>query len=200
MSGALERWLANAGDEPEVPGMALPSELAEAEADGAWVTLGEREILFVPVDPQSAGYDGSPHDRLQELQARTLNRAASAALAGRRDAGLVIGGEMNLVGSVRPLDEIDRGLGAGGGDLAIARPECLRDHSLARWRRIRGDDPFSPGRLDYILYRDAAVEAGGAFVFDAAAMATDALEELGIRGSDTGHSDHLPLVVDFRAR
>ena len=66
----------------------IAAALAEAEAEGgvsatgAWVTPGEREILFVPVDPQSAGYDGSPRDRLRELQARTLNRAVSAG-AGR---------------------------------------------------------------------------------------------------------------------
>ena len=206
VSGALERWLDEAGDEPEGPDMALPSELAEAEAEGglsatgAWVTLGEREVLFVAVDLQSAGYDGSPRDRLRELQARTLNRAVSAPLAGRPDTGIIIGGDLNLVGSARPLDEIGRGLGAGGSGLAIARPERLRDRSLATWRRITGDDPFSPGRLDYVLYRDAALEARRAFVFDAADMAADALEELGIRVSDTAHSDHLPLVVDFRPR
>jgi endonuclease/exonuclease/phosphatase (EEP) superfamily protein YafD len=38
------------------------------------------------------------------------------------------------------------------------------------------------------------------FVFDAADMTANALRELGIRGSDTDHSDHLPLVVDFRVR
>lgn len=116
------------------------------------------------------------------------------------EAALVIGGDLKLVGSARPLDGIGRGLGAEDGDLAIARPDRLRDRSLATWRRITGDDPFSPGRPDYILYRDAALEARRAFVFGAADMAADALEELGIRGSDTGHSDHLPLVVDFRTR
>ena len=64
--GALERWLRAVGDEPEVPGMAPPSVLARPEAEGglsatgAWVTVDGRDILFVPVDLQSAGYDGSP--------------------------------------------------------------------------------------------------------------------------------------------
>ena len=205
-AGALERWLREVGDAPESPGMAPPSELAMAEADGglsatgAWVTLDGRDVLFVPVDLQSAGYDGSPRDRLRELQARTLNRAVADALAERSGAGLVIGGDLNVVGSVRPLDELRRGLGTEGDELAIARLERLRDRSLATWRSTWGNDPFSPGRLDYVLYRGAVLRVERGFVFDAADMTADALRELGLRGADTGYSDHLPLVVDFRVR
>lgn len=204
--GALEGWVGEAGDDPESPGMAPPAELAMAEeegglsATGAWVTLDGRDVLFVPVDLQSAGYDGSPRDRLRELQARTLNRAVAAALAERPGTGLVIGGDLNLVGSARPLDELRSGLGIAGDDLAVARLERLRDRSLSTWRSTWGDDPFSPGRLDFVLYRGAVLRAQRAFVFDAADMTADALRELGIRGSDTDHSDHLPLVVDFRLR
>ena len=204
--GALEGWLGGVGDDPESPGMAPPAELAMAEeegglsATGAWVTLDGHDVLFVPVDLQSAGYDGSPRDRLRELQARTLHRAVAATLAERPGAGLVIGGDLNVVGSARPLDELRRGLGIDGDDLAIARLERLRDRSLSTWRSTWGDDPFSPGRLDYILYRGAVLRAQRAFVFDAADMTADALRELGLRGSDTEHSDHLPLVVDFTRR
>lgn len=204
--GALEGWLGEVGDAPESPGMAPRSELAMAEdegglsATGAWVTLAGRDVLFVPVDLQSAGYDGSPRDRLRELQARTLNRAVAAALAERPGTGLVIGGDLNLVGSAGPLDELRRGLGIDGGDLAVGRPERLRDRSLSTWRSTWGDDPFSPGRLDFVLYRGAVLHAQRAFVFDAADMTADALRELRLRRSDTEHSDHLPLVVDFRVR
>lgn len=204
--GALEGWLGEVGDESESLGMAPPAELAIAEeegglsATGAWVTVDGRDILFVPVDLQSAGYDGSPRDRLRELQARTLNRAVAAALAERPGAGLVIGGDLNLVGSARPLEELRRGLGIDGGDLAVARPQRLRDRSLATWRSTWGNDPFSPGRLDFVLYRGAAQRAQRAFIFDAADLTGEALGDLGLRRSDTGHSDHLPLVVDFRMR
>lgn len=211
--GALEGWLREVGDEPEAQGMARPSELAMAEgagglsATGAWVTMDGREVLFVPVDLQSAGYDGSPRDRLRELQARTLNRAVAASLVERPGAGLVIGGDLNLVGSVRPLQELRRGLGSDTGDLeapardlSVVRLERLRDRSLATWRSTWRDDPFSPGRLDFVLYRSAVLEVAQAFVLDAADLSADALRELGLRGSDTDHSDHLPLVVDFRVR
>ena len=204
--GALDRWLREVGDEPEAPRMPPPSRLARAEADGglsatgAWVTVGSRDILFVPVDLLSAGYDGSPRDRLRELQARTLNRALAAVVAERPDAGLVIGGDLNLVGSARPLAAMRLGLDAGGGYLGVARPARLRDRSLATWRSTREGDPFSPGRLDYVLYRESVLQVERAFVFDAADLSSEALHELGALGSDTLESDHLPLVVDFTLR
>ena len=204
--GALERWLREVGDEPESPRMPPPSRLARAEAagglsaTGAWVTVDGQAILFVPVDLQSAGYDGSPRDRLRELQARTLNQAIAAVLADRPDAELVIGGDLNVVGSARPLEALRSGLGVTGGDLSIARLERLRDRSLATWRSTRAGDPFSPGRLDYVLYRGTVLRIERAFIFDAADLSPAALEQLGVRESDTLQSDHLPLVVDFTLR
>ena len=204
--GALEQWLQEVGDEPEAPRMPPPSALARNEASGgvsatgAWVTIEGVDVLFVPVDLQSAGYDGSPRDRLRELQARTLNGAIAAVVDGRPDLGVVVAGDLNLVGSTRPLNALRRGLGPDGTDLDVARLERLRDRSLATWRGIWREDPFSPGRLDYLLYRGEVLEVDRGFVFDAAALAPDAREALGVWEMDTERSDHLPLVVDFRVR
>ena len=204
--GTLGQWLNEVGDEPEAPGMPPPSALARNEArggvsaTGAWVTIEGVDVLFVPVDLQSAGYDGSPRDRLRELQARTLNRAVAAAVAGRPHVAVVVAGDLNLVGSSRPLDALRRGLGVGGSYLEVARLERLRDRSLATWRPIWRDDPFSPGRLDYVLYRGGVIEVVSGFVFDAVNMSPAARNALGILETDTEKSDHLPLVVDYRVR
>ena len=204
--GALDQWLREVGDEPESPRMPPPSRLARAETagglstTGAWVTVDGQSILFVPVDLQSAGYDGSPRDRLRELQARTLNQAIAAVLADRPDAGLVIGGDLNVVGSARPLEALRSGLGVTGGNLNVTRLERLRDRSLATWRSTRAGDPFSPGRLDYVLYRGTVLRIERAFIFDADDLSPESLAQLGVRESDTLQSDHLPLVVDFTLR
>ena len=204
--GALEGWLRELGDESGASRTASPSILARAEAEGglsatgAWVSVQERAVLFVAVDLQSGGYDGSPRDRLRELQAQTLNKAVAAALADRPLAGLVIGGDLNLVGSVRPLDALRTGLGVGGGDLHVVRTEHVRDRSLTTWRSTRDGDPFSPGRLDYVLYRGSILEVERAYVFDAADLTPEARRRLGILEGDTRQSDHFPLVADFTVR
>ena len=82
----------------------------------------------------------------------------------------------------------------------MARLPRLRDRSLVTWRATREGDPFSPGRLDYVLYRESVLQVERAFVFDAADLSPEALQLLGVRASDTLESDHLPLVVDFRVR
>ena len=205
--GELARWLAEVGDDtPEAPRMAAPSALARAEsqgglsATGAWIAHDGLPILLVPLDLQSAGYGGSPRDRLRELQARTLRRAIAGALETYPGAGLIVGGDFNLVGSGRPLAALRRGLGVDGGDLEVARVERLRDRSLATWRGLDPREPFSPGRLDYMLYRGRVLRLERAFIFDAEDLSPDALALMGVRATDTRASDHLPLVTDFSLR
>ena len=153
-----------------------------------------RDVLIVKINT-SEGISG-----IGEAYPVGPNRAVAAAIADRPNTGLVIGGDLNLVGSARPLEVLRAGLGSGGGDLAIVRPERLRDRSLATWRGTRDGDPFSPGRLDYVLYRSSVLRVERAFVLDAADLTREALERLRIRESDTLQSDHLPLVVDFAFR
>ena len=105
-----------------------------------------------------------------------------------------------MLGRRGPLAHLRSGLGTAGGELGVARPARLRDRSLATWRTTRRGDPFSPGRLDYVLYRESVLGVERAFVFDAADLSPEVLRGLGLRGSDTLVSDHLPLVVDFRVR
>jgi hypothetical protein len=163
---------------------------------GAWVTLGDREGLFVPVDLQSGGYDGSAEDRLRELQAITL-RDVVAQVAGR--APLVIAGDLNLVGSSRPLERLGAGLDAGR-DLDIAPAYRLGDRSFVTWRDV-DHGPFTPGRLDYTLFTASTLELVGSFSFDASALSPAALAAAGLRGDEsTATSGHLPVVCDFRWR
>jgi endonuclease/exonuclease/phosphatase family metal-dependent hydrolase len=166
---------------------------------GAWVDVAGHPILFVPVDLQSTGYDGSFQDELRVLQARTLRDFVAGALeASGTRAAVVIGGDLNLVGSRSPLDALGSGLD-GGSDLIPVEAYRLTDRSMTTWRN--DDDPFTPGRLDFVLVSGTSLSADRAFVFDASELSDDLLEQLGVNREDQRvTSDHLPLIVDFSLR
>lgn len=198
--GSLDRWVLEAGRTRARQSRADFERGAGLSATGAWIDIEDIPILFVPVDLQSAGYAGSPQDELRVLQAETLNAALAELLAEWPAAGLVVGGDLNVVGSDRPLRALVRGLDAGR-DLTVARALNASDRSLVTWRSLGSADLFSPGRLDYVLYRDSRLEGAKAFVFDAARTLEADRVALGITATDTDvTSDHLPVVADFRIR
>lgn len=166
-------------------------------ATGAWVDVDGTDVLFVPVDLQSAGWAGSPQDLLRDLQARTL-RDRVREETGTGSGPVVIGGDLNLVGSPRPLATLVRGLDTDGSDLRPVAAMRLGERTYATWRNPEG--LFAPGRLDFILVPDAAVEVVDAFVFTTEDLSSDALRSLGLETTDSQVSDHLPVVADLRLR
>lgn len=165
----------------------------------AWVTVGLQNVLVVALDLQSAGYDGSPRDRLREVQARSIHDRLSAALArgtpGNGTFPVVISGDFNLVGSRRPLAILSQSLPETG-PLAPAEPYRLGDRTQTTWRDPR--DVFTPGRLDYLLVTPQTLDVRQSFVFDTAALSDSTLNSLGVRRDDalvTSH--HLPIVADI---
>ncbi|MHC4925421.1 MAG: endonuclease/exonuclease/phosphatase family protein [Planctomycetota bacterium] len=162
---------------------------------GAWVDVGGREILFVPFDLQSAGYDGSWEDRLRVLQATVLrDRIRETAGAFGEDAMVVLGGDANLVGSETPM----RVLESDGRTRAdIFR---LTDRTRATWRNPE-QGLFTPGWLDFLVYGGAGLDFVGGFAFEPAELDEAARRELGVLDTDgRSVSDHLPVVGDFRVR
>jgi endonuclease/exonuclease/phosphatase family metal-dependent hydrolase len=166
-------------------------------AAGAWVDVGGRPTLFVVVDLQSGGWDGSPQDQLRTLQGSVV-RARVLAELGESTAPLVIGGDFNLVGSRQPLFQLSRGLDVDGSDLVPADARRLGERTYATWRNPR--DRFTPGRLDFILVSDAALTTTGAFVLAPEDLDDAALERLGLdrSGIYRSLSDHVPLFADVR--
>ncbi len=168
---------------------------------GAWVTIEGSEVLFVALDLQSRGHDGSPRDRLRELQASVVRDAVAAAQLGSEGVArpVVLGGDLNLVGSRRPLDRIGRALD-GTADLQPVAALRFLDQSYATWRSAGGLD-FTPGRLDFVLFPTSVYEVDRAFVFDAGDITDRLRASLGVRADDNKTtSDHLPVVVDLRRR
>lgn len=179
----------------------IPTERASGLATaGAWVTFQDREILFVPVDLQSGGYPGSPEDQLRAVQATAIRDRVEETLRTAARPAVVIGGDLNLVGSTEPLSRLRSGLGRGGTPLAVAPAYRLHDRSQATWRDPAGG-AFTPGRLDYILYSGAVLAVDRAFPFDPEGLAPARQAALGVEPDDARVvSGHLPVVTDFRLR
>lgn len=145
------------------------------------------------------GTKDSREDRKRSAEAAAIAGMLAEALgqAPGSDAwGVVIGGDLNLVGSRPPLEAIAEGVDLDGSPLAVS--QALRLGDQAMYTYYDPGNTFTPGRLDFLLYSDAVAEAVNSFVFDTGVMSEAALARLGLDAGDTSNSDHLPVVLDVR--
>lgn len=179
----------------------IPIERASGLATaGAWVEVGGREILFVPVDLRGGGHADSAEDRLRAVQATVIRDRTEEALRTSADPAVIIGGDLNLVGSEGPLSRLRSGLDRGGAPLAVAPAYRLVDRSQATWRTT-ANPALTPARLDFILYSGAVLGVDRAFPFDPEELTPALRAALGVEAGDArAVSPHLPVVTDFRVR
>ncbi|MHC5007071.1 MAG: endonuclease/exonuclease/phosphatase family protein [Planctomycetota bacterium] len=157
----------------------------------------QRRLLVLSVHLRCCGWAGSFEDRTRQVEADALRRAVLNAQRASEAQGVIIAGDLNLVGSRRPLDLLAEGLDGDGSDLTVAGALQIDGRSNATW----GDPdlPFVPGRLDYLLYADTSLEQINAFVLDTQDLEPQWLQRHELGADDTASaSDHLPLVVDLR--
>ncbi|MDY7108027.1 MAG: endonuclease/exonuclease/phosphatase family protein [Planctomycetota bacterium] len=162
---------------------------------GSIVHDNDRRVLVMSVHLKCCGRIGDESDRTRIGEAKAIRAALREALRATRFDGILIAGDMNLVGSRTPLDILAGRVAGAGPRLAVAEPMPLDGRSNATWRDPR--EPFVPGRLDFALYDGTAFEPARAFVLDGRDLAPRWLEHHGLRAADTAISDHLPIVVDL---
>ena len=102
----------------------IQEDLAGAATEGVStagfvIAAGERQLLALPVDLQCCGRVGEPEDRIREIQAEAIRRAVAAALPDLDLDGVVLAGDLNMVGSRAPLEILRRGLDVDGSDLEV---------------------------------------------------------------------------------
>ena len=132
--------------------------------------------------------------------------------------GMVVCGDLNLVGSFQPAQtlidgniEDEQKYGADsppdwdGTALTDAHPlHNIIGPDDYTWRN--DDDKYDPGRIDFIFYTDSVLNAVKTFALDTLNMSDEdlhaaGLEKLDVATDATGHDiDHYPLVVDFEVR
>lgn len=152
-------------------------------------------LAAASVHLKCCGSSGSAEDQTRIREAGAINRSMSEALAIEPVAMRLIAGDMNLVGSRPPIDVIRNGLDVDGTDLAIAEAPVLGDAAYYTWRE--DGNAFTPGRLDFAVYADAAVRQARSFVLDTRVLSDAALDAAGLDRRDTDASDHLPMVIDL---
>ena len=118
---------------------------------------GPKHLAVVSVHFKCCGYTGSREDRTRVRQAQQLVGQIRALRNGEfgeklRQAGIVIIGDYNIVGSRKPLDIIKT---AGMTDWILPG---IGDGAAFAWREIRNDESFWPGRLDVLTYDQATLE------------------------------------------
>jgi endonuclease/exonuclease/phosphatase family metal-dependent hydrolase len=171
------------------------------ENDRVRYALGKIEtpmgtILASSVHLKAAGSASSWEDRKRVAEAQAINADMKAAAARINPTMMFVGGDINLVGSRRPLDSLVAGLDLDGSDFAWAAPRTLGDRTYVTWSEY--GNTFSPGRLDWIGYSDSKARVARSFVLDTSRLGGESLAKVGLAADDTAKaSDHLPVVVDL---
>ncbi len=156
---------------------------------GAEVTQSGRRLLVVCAHLRCCGRAGSFEDRTRLVEADAIRRAVSRAVSSRRFDGVVVGGDLNLVGSRWPLDVLSE-------SLEVIEALQIDGRSNATWADIR--QPFVPGRLDFMLLSSPSPASRRAFVMDTRDLDQRWLRQHGLGAGDTVNaSDHMPVVVDL---
>ena len=163
-------------------------------------SVAERRLLMVALDLSSGGGPETFNDAVRLSEAAAIADATRDATHLGSVEGVIIGGDFNLVGSRDPLDVLLRGLDVDRSTLTAAPALKLDGRSNATWRALFGGSQFTPGRLDWLLYSDSALELLGSFAFDAADLSPAWLAQHRLVATDSLASDHLPVVADFRWR
>ena len=157
---------------------------------GAELTLFGHRLLMVSAHLRCCGGAGSFEDRTRIVEADAIRRAIAEAVASGRFDGVIVGGDLNLVGSRWPLDVLAE-------NLQVVEPLQIGGRSNTTW--WDNHQPFLPGRLDFVLVTKASLSVRRSFVLDTRLLKKRWLLRHGLRTADTvGASDHLPVVVDLR--
>ncbi len=163
---------------------------------------GDRPTLCISAHLKCCGVIGGPEDLKRVGEVQAIRRAIDASMDDPSlpsIEAIVIGGDLNLVGSTLPLDLLIRdgqSVVGGQGDFIIAnalQPDGLSAHT---WQKP--NQAFSPGRLDWLVYGGDGLTARRSVVLDTLDLNPDQLKATQLQADDTAMaSDHLPLLVDL---
>ena len=164
---------------------------------------GGARVLAVSTHLKCCGSVGGPEDMKRIAEVTAIRRAVEAAEEDRDFHGLIIGGDLNLVGGRLPLEML-----VEDGESLIAELETPASLAIidawqpdGRGRQTwqKTGSSFSPGRLDYIVVSSRTLEPTFSIVIDTLDLPESALRSMDLVRTDTRRaSDHLPVIVDLQ--
>ncbi len=152
-------------------------------------------LIVVSIHLKCCGGANSDEDAKRIAQAHKINTIIQKLRNKYPNAGLVIGGDYNLVGSRAPLDIIAQDLGINNQNLIPAPTKVLGTQSMLTWTDT--DSPYTPGRLDWILVDNHAWTLTNSWSLDTARLSDQTLKQSGLKHNDSRATDHLPIIVDL---
>ena len=159
-------------------------------------------MLAVSAHLKCCGVAGGPEDLKRIGEVMAIRRAVIAASESVNYKGIVIGGDLNLVGGLLPLQMLiaqGEGLIADTdtlGDLLVVEALQPDGQGVQTWQE--DGQSYTPGLLDYLMVTKSSLKPESAFVLDTSDLSLSLLEEHGLQVKDTAQaSDHLPVVVDL---
>ncbi|MEN0020041.1 MAG: endonuclease/exonuclease/phosphatase family protein [Planctomycetota bacterium] len=156
------------------------------------------QIAAATVHLKCCGSADSREDRQRVEEAAAIRDYLAVTFDEAAAPTLVVGGDLNLVGSRAPLDTLINGSMHGGHDLDVVPLASLGEGDSLTWRDANSQ--FAAGRLDWMMTGSASTDLVNAFIFDTSRLDAASLALVGVQPTDTDVSDHLPLVVDVRPR
>lgn len=183
--GIVSRYPLSPASKP----LRLRGEEHPVRAARAYVETPTGRLLCVSAHLKCCGSAGSDEDSQRMAEASLINNWIRAHDDGV--VGVVVAGDMNLVGTRTPLELLAADADLDGSALDVA--ETFRDGDAAAYTWRDADSRFTPGRLDWLLTSGSSLALLRAAVLD-----TTNLRGPGVEAGDTDASDHLPIVADVR--
>ena len=161
------------------------------------VNVDDTNVFVCAIHLKCCGRVNSREEVTRLTEVRSLINAIAASIGNQQIDVMILGGDVNLVGGHAPLTNLIEGCNRMGHQVQVVDAYQLDGRTNATW--YDADQPFVPGRLDYLLCSVNGVTIEQSFVFDATDLPQHLRSNTGILPTDSlDASDHRPVVVDLR--
>ncbi len=169
------------------------------------------DLLFISAHPPCCNNNDGRQKEIDHIMAFIRNaKDSTGSLALPVNTPIIIAGDMNLVGYAQQLktfltgDIVDTNSfgpdfkpGWDGSNFKDSDPIDAGYPADFTW--YSANSPYSPGKLDYIIYSGSVLKKMNGYVLFTKGMNPDTLKAYGLKPDDSiDASDHIPVVTDFK--